>query len=212
MRTKTQEKRQAILDVAAATFGELGFERSSMSEICARLGGSKATLYNYFPSKEALFLEVMFQASEADFRNTMDSLQLGDGDIAQTLRTFGCRLLGLLYSPNVVAVRRLLVAEGDRANVGRNCYEHGPRRSHAAVAAFLQQAMNQGLLRTACTALATRQLHSLLESELIARLLFQHEALPQPAEIAQCCDRAVDAFMHLYAPDRAFAPGSNSKK
>ena len=50
-----------------------------MSEICTRLGGSKATLYNYFPSKEALFLEVMFQASEADFQNTMLALQAGTG-------------------------------------------------------------------------------------------------------------------------------------
>lgn len=200
MRTKTEEKRQAILDVAAATFGELGFERSSMSEICTRLGGSKATLYNYFPSKEALFLEVMFQASEADFRHTMQSLQFGHGDVAQTLRNFGRRLLGLLYSPNVIAVRRLLVAEGDRASIGQRCYEHGPRRSNATVAKFLEQAMEQGLLRTDCTALATRHLHALLEAELIARLLFQHEPLPTPQEIAQCCDRAVDAFMRLYHP------------
>ena len=81
MRTKTEEKRQAILDVAAATFGELGFERTSMSEICARLGGSKATIYNYFPSKEALFVEVMFQASEADFQNTMLALQADSQDL-----------------------------------------------------------------------------------------------------------------------------------
>ena len=56
-------------DHISAYLGELGFERTSMSEICTRLGGSKATLYNYFASKEALFLEVMFQASEADFQN-----------------------------------------------------------------------------------------------------------------------------------------------
>ena len=200
MRTKTEEKRQAILDVAAATFGELGFERSSMSEICTRLGSSKATLYNYFPSKEALFVEVMFQASETDFLNTMQSLQAGDADVAQTLRNFGRRLLGLLYSPNVMAVRRLLVAEGDRASIGQRCYEHGPRRSHASVAAFLDQAMQQGLLRTDCTMLATRHLHALLESELITRFMFQHEPLPSTQEIAQCCDRAVEAFMRLYAP------------
>jgi AcrR family transcriptional regulator len=88
MRTKTEEKRQAIIDVAAATFGELGFERTSMSEICTRLGGSKATLYNYFPSKEALFLEVMFQASEADFQNTMLALQA-----AMTMRRRRCATL-----------------------------------------------------------------------------------------------------------------------
>ena len=99
MRTKTEEKRQAILDVAAATFGELGFERTSMSEICTRLGGSKATIYNYFPSKEALFVEVMFQASEADFQNTMLALQADSQDLPAALRTFGRRFLALLYAP-----------------------------------------------------------------------------------------------------------------
>jgi AcrR family transcriptional regulator len=131
MRTKTEEKRQAIIDVAAATFGELGFERTSMSEICTRLGGSKATLYNYFPSKEALFLEVMFQASEADFQNTMLALQAGNDDAAQTLRNFGQRFLGLLYSPEVMAVRRLLVSEGGRANIGQRCWDMGPARGNA---------------------------------------------------------------------------------
>ena len=198
MRTKTEEKRQAILDVAAATFGELGFARTSMAEICTRLGGSKATLYNYFPSKEALFLEVMFQAHESDFLHTMQSLQGGHSDVARALRTFGCQLLGLLYAPNVIAVRRLLVAEGDRAQIGQRCFDHGPRRSNACVAAFLSQAMEQGLLRTACTTLATRHLHALLEAELLPRFLFQHEPLPTAQEITACCDRAVAAFMQLY--------------
>lgn len=140
MRTKTEEKRQAIIDVAAATFGELGFERTSMSEICTRLGGSKATLYNYFPSKEALFLEVMFQASEADFQNTMLALQAGNDDAARTLCNFGQRFLGLLYSPEVMSVRRLLVSEGGRANIGQRCWDMGPARGNAAINAFCSRA------------------------------------------------------------------------
>ena len=54
MRVKTEAKRQHIVDVAAQAFRELGFEGASMAEICARVGGSKATLYNYFASKEEL--------------------------------------------------------------------------------------------------------------------------------------------------------------
>ena len=61
MKTKTEAKRQAILKAAAEVFRKVGFERASMSEIRARIGGSKATLYNYFPSKEKLFFEVMYQ-------------------------------------------------------------------------------------------------------------------------------------------------------
>lgn len=200
MRTKTEEKRQAILDVAAATFGELGFERTSMSEICARLGGSKATIYNYFPSKEALFVEVMFQASEADFQNTMLALQADSQDLPAALRTFGRRFLALLYAPEVTAVRRLLVAEGERSQVGARCYDQGPRRGHALISGFLQQAMDRGALRNAPAELATRHLLALLEAELLERFLFQHLPLPAPAELDACADRGVEAFLHLYAP------------
>ena len=66
MKTKTESKRQAILKAAAEVFREVGFERASMSDIRARIGGSKATLYNYFPSKEKLFFEVMYQAKELE--------------------------------------------------------------------------------------------------------------------------------------------------
>jgi len=59
VRKKTETKRQAILDVAADLFRESGFERASMSELCLRVGGSKATLYNYFSSKEEVFAEVL---------------------------------------------------------------------------------------------------------------------------------------------------------
>lgn len=201
MRTKSEEKRQTILETAAAAFGELGFERTSMSEICARVGGSKATLYNYFPSKEALFVEVMFQASEADFQNTMGALQANNGeDVAQTLRTFGRRFLTLLYSPPVVAVRRLLVAEGERSQIGINCYERGPRRGNALISQFLQASMAQGRLRAAQPELMTRHWLALLEAEVLDRFMFQHKALPCAEEIGQCTERAVDAFMRLYAP------------
>ena len=70
MRVKTQEKKQAILQVAAQAFRELGFEGTSMCEIRDRVGGSKATLYSYFPSKEDLFFEVIFSAIETDFEST----------------------------------------------------------------------------------------------------------------------------------------------
>ena len=200
MRTKTEEKRQAIIDVAAATFGELGFERTSMSEICTRLGGSKATLYNYFPSKEALFLEVMFQASEADFQNTMLALQTPGDDAAQTLRDFGQRFLGLLYSPNVMAVRRLLVSEGGRSNIGQRCWEMGPARGNAAIKDFLQLGIERQLLRAADTETMMHQLLALLEAELLPRVVFQHLPAPTPEEIIQISERAVETFMRAFGP------------
>ena len=59
MRVKTEERRQAIIEVAREAFTAQGFENTSMAEIASRVGGSKATLYNYFSSKEELFAAVI---------------------------------------------------------------------------------------------------------------------------------------------------------
>ena len=45
-----------IIAVAREHFFEKGFEGASMSAIAAQLGGSKRTLWSYFPSKEELFV------------------------------------------------------------------------------------------------------------------------------------------------------------
>ena len=58
-------RRQAILDAADEIFLEAGFQAASMAAIAARVGGSKGTLYNYFPSKEDLFLACVSRHCEA---------------------------------------------------------------------------------------------------------------------------------------------------
>jgi len=59
---KGEAKRKAILETAFRLFREQGFEKTSMSEITAQVGGSKATLYRHFPSKEELFAECLSEA------------------------------------------------------------------------------------------------------------------------------------------------------
>ncbi|MFO0901536.1 MAG: TetR/AcrR family transcriptional regulator [Pirellulales bacterium] len=49
------EKRQAIVDVAARRFAEIGYADCDMAALAKDLGVAKGTLYLYFPSKEELF-------------------------------------------------------------------------------------------------------------------------------------------------------------
>ncbi len=200
MRTKSDEKRQAILDVAAEVFREAGFERASMSEICNRVGGSKATLYNYFPSKEELFFEVMFLSTEAEFEATHKALDPATEDIGASLRHFGERFLALLYSPEVLAVRRLIVAESGRSDLGRLCFTRGPKRSQEEVSKFLAGAMTQGRLRQADPLVATLHLRGLLEAELLDRFFFQVDDSVSKKEIKAITERAIGVFMAAYGP------------
>ena len=202
MRAKTETRRQAILDAAAEVFQETGFERTTMAAICERLGYSKATLYNYFASKEELFSAVVFEATEAEFQATLEALDATVTDMTEALQKFGRGLLTLLYSPQVQAVRRLVVAEAGRSDLGKKCYELGPVRNEAATAVFLQQAMDAGQLRQADARIAALHLRGLLEAEWLDRFLFQTLEPVSAEEISATVGRAVAAFMAAYGPIR----------
>ncbi|BDT59515.1 TetR family transcriptional regulator [Massilia varians] len=203
MRTKSAAKRQAILDAAAAIFQEQGFERTSMEDIRKRADFSKATLYSYFPSKEELFMEIVIDATDAQFQATLDALGPGGEDIGQALISFGTRFLTLLYLTPVAAVRRLVVSEAGRSELGRKCFEIGPVRSMAVVADYLEAAMAQGKLKRADPRLAALQLKGLLEAEWIAPFMFQTLDAPPTEALAASVERAVAVFMAAYGPVRA---------
>lgn len=139
MRKRTEEKREAILEAATAVFRDMGFHNASMNAIASRLGGSKMTLYSYFPSKEAIFLEVVRRVA-LDKNDTISSfleepaimddsrqkaseafleLERPDDDIEGILKRFGEKFIAFIYSPKVLAVRRAfacrIVPPGGRA-------------------------------------------------------------------------------------------------
>jgi AcrR family transcriptional regulator len=52
-------KRDEILDVAAQCFAERSYPAASMNDIAAACGTSKARLYHYYDSKEAILLDLL---------------------------------------------------------------------------------------------------------------------------------------------------------
>ena len=62
-----EEKQRVILDHAAQVFAEQGMEKASMSQIASVAQVSKALLYHYYPSKDALiFAIIMSHLEELD--------------------------------------------------------------------------------------------------------------------------------------------------
>lgn len=54
-----EDKQRAILRSAAAVFAEAGMDRASMSQIAARAEVSKALLYHYYASRDALIFDIL---------------------------------------------------------------------------------------------------------------------------------------------------------
>ncbi|MCM3740665.1 TetR/AcrR family transcriptional regulator [Oceanobacillus luteolus] len=57
------ETKRRILTTAEQVFGEKGYYETSVAEITLRTGVAQGTFYNYFPTKKAVFDELIYQLS-----------------------------------------------------------------------------------------------------------------------------------------------------
>jgi AcrR family transcriptional regulator len=199
MMKKRDAKRQAILDTAYQLFRTQGFDKTSVSEITAKVGGSKATIYSHFESKEVLFVECMMAAAEDYIANIVTLFDGSGPDPDTVLREFGRRLLSFICSADMVAVRRLLIAEANRFGIGELFYAK-IIALRAQVTALLSRFMDMGALRSEDPRLAADYLRALLEAELIEPLLLHARETPDEKEVGEAADRAIGVFLRVYAP------------
>lgn len=83
-----EQKREKLLDAAAKVFSERGFKRTTMAEVARRADVGKGTVYEYFESKESLFLELF----EWYCRTSLQAAVPPEGESATaeaSLRAFG---------------------------------------------------------------------------------------------------------------------------
>jgi len=141
------ERRANIIAVARELFLEHGYAGTNMSAIAARLGGSKGTLWSYFPSKEALFA-AMIEDTTAAVRSQID-INFKPGDYLENLVRLCRSVIDRGVSPLGLAIFRVINAEGARQpEVGRIFYERGPKRTQEMIGAYLEKAFGHILRKT----------------------------------------------------------------
>lgn len=77
--------RQRILRASRQLFSAEGYEETTMEEIAARAEISKATLYNYFPSKDSLLIGIA-EAELADIRGLITGELQNEPSAVEKLR------------------------------------------------------------------------------------------------------------------------------
>lgn len=200
---RTESKRRAILQVAREVFLAQGFAATSMSEIAARLGGSKGTLYNYFRSKEELFSALMTDVCTGNAAIYFDPLApIGEGkSVRESLIDLGVSLLEFLLLDDIIAIHRLVVAEADRfPALGRLFYEAGPQRGEVRFTEVFRQAMVAGRIPADDPKVVGQRLKDLVMSDLYLRRLWgvvgDLDATTMRAHVTQ----SVDIFLRAFGP------------
>ncbi len=103
-----------------------------------RVGGSKASLYSYFGSKEGLFLEVVIEECDK-FQHDLHIPSVADESLEETLAAIGKRFLQMFIDSAGLELFRLIIAEVARfPDLAQRFYEQGPRRSRRALGEYLR--------------------------------------------------------------------------
>ena len=148
MRVRTEARRETILNTAAQVFMEMGYERASMAEIAARVGGSKATLYGYFPSKEELFMGVVLHKVGSKVEPAFRDLpSLAHEDPRRLLTQFGERFLSAILTPEAIGLKRLIIAHMTQSSVMERFWAEGPQKLIDSMETYLEAATTAGRLQ-----------------------------------------------------------------
>jgi AcrR family transcriptional regulator len=96
---RREQSREEIVDAARRVMLRDGIAATTLAAVAKEVGLTKTALYYYYPSKDALYFELIFGAVEAESRAIRDAVAKTDagGDalralIRETIRTFAARM------------------------------------------------------------------------------------------------------------------------
>jgi TetR/AcrR family transcriptional regulator, mexJK operon transcriptional repressor len=201
---RTARKRRAILQAATEVFLRNGYLGASMDEVAARAAVSKQTVYKQFEDKEHLFAEIILGTTvevvdgfAQAFANVLDQAT----DARQALRDLARRLLDTLMQPDVLRLRRLVLAEADRfPDIAGAWFERGFHRSLVLLGEAMQRLADRGMLRTLPDpTLAAYQFAGLVMYKPMNQVMFAGTQVEAAAgELEAIADQAAEVFLAAY--------------
>ncbi|MFM0336754.1 TetR/AcrR family transcriptional regulator [Paraburkholderia fungorum] len=194
----TDRKRAAVISAAIEEFLAAGYDATSMDRIAARASVSKRTVYNHFPSKEALFAAILRQLWEASDTGEAPAYS-SQRPLREQLLQLLLKKLSLLNDESFLALARVAIAAGI----------HSPERARDMVArmgereedltVWIRAAAADGRLRTPDPVFASQQLQGLVK----AFAFWPQVTMGQPrladAEQQRVAETAADMFLARYA-------------
>lgn len=196
-KTRSERKREAILAAAIEEFQSAGYRDTSMDRIAERAEVSKRTVYNHFPSKEALF-----RAVTADLIDQVRQAMTVSYDAERPLRD---QLLELAHheveafsARGFLATTRAILAEAVRnPDLVREAFADAAH-GDSPVSAWVIAATNDGRLVVEDPALAAEQLAALLKGPLFWPAALGLTPPPRRKERARVIEAAVEMFLATY--------------
>lgn len=148
-RRRKEARPGEIIQAAIALFGERGFAATRLEEVAARAGVSKAALYRYFPSKQALFEAAVREAllPRLEAVEALAAQEGYEGSSADLLRFLFERLAALVESDASVLPKLVIAEAGNFPELAKFYAEAVLQRGFALLARILARGVARGEFR-----------------------------------------------------------------
>lgn len=172
-RLKKAERRATILAAAKILFADKGFHGVSVDEIAGRLGVSPAVLYQHFPSKEALYKEVLDSISGTR-ENYIEAVLQGDTDFASVLkRITGIFVKSVARDPDYLKMEMHSALEGGEA--AKAFFEVRWKSVADYIEYTLQELSQQGKIAVVNERVASLMFQGMVREALYAKCILKDE-------------------------------------
>jgi AcrR family transcriptional regulator len=193
--SRGQQRKAKILSAATRLFLSLGYGETSIDAIVEKSGGSKATLYSYYPTKADLFRAVIDSIVTTDEGPELPSLE----NVRDTLVEFAEHRLGVVFSSNHRALMRLIIAERERfPDIARMYYEQGPLRGHKVLRDFFEVLIEKGVLDIRSADEAAEFFRGMLMHQRYIEQLYLDASPLSAEEIGVKARHVVERFLEAY--------------
>jgi len=191
----TDPKRQAILDGATRMFLAHGYRNASMEKIAQAAPVSKATLYNHFDSKNALFAAVISERCES-LLQTMSQVTVESDGVESNLTKIAISAVELIFSEEALAIYRLVVAESpDFPELGQLFYQSGPQTVLTQLEDYFRQLNAEGRFKISDPVFAADAFFSMLKGDLHLRCLLSKNLRPSADEKKHLVSQVINFYM-----------------
>jgi AcrR family transcriptional regulator len=184
-----------IYEAARHEFAENGFAATSMEAVARRAGVSTRTLYRLIPAKAALF-ESMVSDRIDRFVSSVNLHGCKHSNLETALQTALMTCADLILDPEVVALYRMMLAEGDTfPGIPETFYKKAMQRTVAALAEWLRDRQQLGLIALDDVDEAAGMLLGMMVFEPQRAALYGHLPLPNRAAISRRAGACARLFL-----------------
>jgi AcrR family transcriptional regulator len=173
---RAEETHTRILDAALEAFARYGYDGASVSEICRRAEVTKGGFYHHFPSKQAVFLELLERWLEG-VDASLEQLRSGAETIPEELLRMTAMVRQVFQDAGgKLPIFLEFMTKAGQSPVVWQATVAPFRKYQAFFARMIEEGINEGSLRAVDPELATHVLLSFALGLLALGLLDPHGA------------------------------------